>query len=85
MELLTTFETMLADPNVEVQEFATRAQEIKMYFEHGQITQEEYQELANDLLELKYVNKQMLSLDVQNKLQKYSNYLKTANFFIGLL
>jgi hypothetical protein len=76
---------MLADPNIEVQEFATRAQEIKMYWEHGQITQSEYQELVDDLLELKSVNKELLSLDVMKKLDTYAGYLKTANFFIGLL
>lgn len=85
MEFLTTFEEMLASPNVEVQEFATRAQEIKMYFEHNQITVGEYQELAEDLVELRTVNKEMLSLDVQLKLQKYADYLKTAKFFASML
>ena len=85
MELLTTFETMIADPNVSVQEFAQRAQEIKANFDAGNITQEEYTELANDILELKYVNKELLSLEVQKKLDTYAGYLKTTDFFIGLL
>lgn len=85
MEIITMFEEMIASPNIEIREFATRAQEIKMYFEHHLITQDEYQELVDDLLELKTVNKEMLDLDVQNKLQTYANYLKTAKFFASLI
>lgn len=85
MDILNTFETMLADPNIEVQEFAKRAQEIKDAFDKKEITEAEYQELVDDFLELKHLNSELLSLDVQKKLETYSNYLKTANFFIGLL
>lgn len=85
MDIINLFEEMIADPNIEVQEFAARAQEIKAYFEHNLISQEEYQELADDLLELRTINKEMLSLDVQKKLTDFANALKTLKFFLTIV
>jgi hypothetical protein len=85
MSILETFEMMLADPNIEVKEMAIRAQEIEMYYEHNQLSEDEYKELVEDLLQLKSINKQMLSLDVQKKLDTYSTYLKNIKFFTGLI
>jgi argininosuccinate lyase len=85
MSIIETFESFLQDPNIEVQELASRAQEIKMYREHGQITEEEYNELVEDLLELRSVNREMMSLDVQLKLNKLTNFLKNVKFFASII
>lgn len=85
MEIKELFNNMIADPNIEVQEFAKKTQEIKQYWIDKKISQEEYDELVNDLLELKSVNKQMLSLDVQKKLQEFTDILKNIKFFTSII
>lgn len=85
MDIKELFENMVSDPNIEVKEFAKRAQEIEILWQQDKITKDEYQELVTDLLELKYINKEMLSLDVQKKLDTFVTYLKNLKFFASLM
>jgi hypothetical protein len=79
------FNLMLVDPNIQVQEFAKRAQEIKGYWTSKQISKSEYDELIEDLYELKTVNKEMLSLDAQRKIKEFCDYLKNVGYFMAML
>lgn len=85
MDIKELFETMISDPNIEVKEFARRAQEIEILWQRDKISEAEYKELCADLLELKYINKEMLSLDVQKKLDTFVTYLKNLKFFASLM
>ena len=85
MDITQLFNEMISDPNIEVSTFALRAQEIKDLFDKQQISEDEYNELTEDFLELKHINKALLSLDVQKKLIDFAAILKEIKFFASLI
>lgn len=85
MDITQLFNEMISDENIEVSSFATRAQELKTYLNNNELSQAEYDELVNDFLELKSINKELLSLDVQKKLVDFANILKEIKFFASLI
>lgn len=85
MDITQLFNEMISDENIEVSSFATRAQELKTYLNNNQLSQAEYNELVDDFLELKSINKELLSLDVQKKLVDFANILKEIKFFASLI
>lgn len=85
MDITQLFNEMISDENIEVSSFATRAQELKTYLNNNQLSQAEYNELVDDFLELKSINKNLLSLDVQKKLVDFANILKEIKFFASLM
>jgi hypothetical protein len=84
-DIVELFNNMLADPMIEVQEFARRAQELKLQFSNKELSEDEYNELVEDLLNLEYINKEMLSLDVQKKLDTTITVLKNLKFFVTFI
>jgi hypothetical protein len=85
MDIIQLFNEMISDENIEVSSFAIRAQELKQYLDDNQLSQDEYNELVDDFLELKTINKNLLSLDVQKKLVDFANILKEIKFFASLM
>lgn len=85
MDIQQLFNEMISDPNIEISSFALRAQEIETLFKEEKISEDEYKELVDDFLELKSVNKELLSLDVQKKLVDFANVLKEIKFFASLI
>lgn len=74
----------LISPVQEVKDLAERAVRIQSMYENSQITEDEYKELANDLLELKEINEEMVGLEVIRELWLLVNLLKNIKFFASL-
>lgn len=74
----------LISPISEIKDLAERAIEIENMFNNGQISSGEYKELANDLLELKDVNKDMIDLELMRELWMFVDTLKNIKFFASL-
>jgi len=75
----------LMSPIPEVKDLAERAVKIETMFNNGEITQDEYQELATDLLELKYINQTMVNLEITRELWQIAEVLKNLKFFASLI
>lgn len=75
----------LMSPIPEVKDLAERALRIQHLYSENKISREEYEELAQDLLELKYVNKVMVSLELQRELWQVVEVLKNIKFFTTLI
>jgi hypothetical protein len=75
----------LMSPIPEIKDLAERAVNIQNLYSSNQITESEYTELANDLLELKHINKEMVDLEVTRELWQIINTLKNIKFFATLI
>ncbi len=80
--MFTTIDDLLHSNNQAVINTATIAQELKKNLANGSINQEEYEDLADDLLNLDRIDK--LASNIQDKadLKKAFDFLK---IFLGLL
>lgn len=74
----------LLSPIIEVKDLVERAVNIEGLYQHNEISFDEYQELANDLLELKHINSDMVSLEVTRELWMVVDSLKNIKFFASL-
>jgi hypothetical protein len=74
----------LMSPVPEIKDLAERAVRIKTAYEQNQLTESEYNELAQDLLELKHVNEEMVSLEVIKELWQVIDVLKNIKFFVTI-
>lgn len=75
----------LYSPVPEVKDLAERAVRLKQLYDNQEITKEEYEELANDLLELKHINQEMVDLEAIRELWQVVNVLKNLKFFATLI
>jgi len=74
----------LISPVSEIKDLAERAVKIETMFNNNEISQEEYKELADDLLELKHINSEMVDLEVMRELWLLVDTLKNIKFFASL-
>lgn len=75
----------LMSPIAEVNDIAARAQRIENLYNSKQITYSEYAELAEDLLELKHINKEMVDLEAIREMWQVVEVLKNVKFFASLM
>ena len=75
----------LMSPVAEVKDLAERAQRIETMYTNGEMSFEEYTELATDLLELKHINKEMVDLELIRELWQVITVLKNLKFFASLI
>lgn len=74
----------LMSPIAEVKDLAERAQKIEALYTAGELTKAEAAELAGDLLELKHINADMVSIEVQRELWQVVKFLQNLKFFTSL-
>lgn len=75
----------LYSPIPEVKDLAERAIRIKTLHDNKEISDDEYTELANDLLELKYINHEMTDLEAIREMWAVIAVLKNIKFFATLI
>ena len=75
----------LYSPVPEVKDLVERAVKLKALYDNKEISQSEYEELSNDLLELKYINKDMVDLEAIRELWAVVDVLKNLKFFASLI
>jgi hypothetical protein len=75
----------LYSPVPEVKDLAERAVKLKTLYDNKEISQSEYEELSNDLLELKYINTDMVDLEAIRELWQVVDVLKNLKFFASLI
>lgn len=75
----------LISPIPEIKDLAERAVNIQNLYSSNLISESEYTELANDLLELKHINSEMVDLEVTRELWQVVNFLKNLKFFATLV
>ena len=75
----------LMSPVPEIKDLAERAVKLKTAYENKELSESEYQELADDLLELKHINEEMVSLEVIRELWQVIDVLKNLKFFASLI
>ena len=74
----------LISPVAEVKDFAERAVRLKTAFTEGQLTQQEYMELTDDLLSLRHINEASVSIETQRELWNLVDLLKNIKFLASL-
>jgi hypothetical protein len=72
-------------PVPEIKDLAERAVRIEQQYKDGKLTFSEYAELANDLLELKTINTDMMGLELTRELWQVVTFLKNLKFFSSLV
>jgi hypothetical protein len=75
----------LISPIPEIKDLAERAVNLQNQYSSNLISESEYTELANDLLELKHINSEMVDLEVTRELWQVVNFLKNLKFFATLV
>jgi hypothetical protein len=75
----------LMSPIAEVNDIAARAQRIENMYNNREISYSEYAELAEDLLELRHINKEMVNLEAIREMWQVVTVLKNLKFFASLV
>ena len=75
----------LFSPIPEVKDLAERAVRVESMYNNGDLTLEEYKDLAEDILSLKVINEEMVDLEAQRELWQVVNVLKNLKFFASLV
>lgn len=75
----------LVSPIPEIKDLAEKAEKIETSYKNGEISFSEYTELANDVLELKNINTQMIDLEIQRELWRFVQILQQMKFFASLM
>jgi hypothetical protein len=79
---MMTITELLSDEEVPVAEAAQRAVQLKQRLDAGSITQDEYDELAQDIVNIESIKDSMDSVERQIKFQQALDIIK---MFLGLL
>lgn len=75
----------LYSPIPEVKDLAERAIRVKALYDNKELTDSEYKELVDDIMNLKFINQKMTDLEAIRELWVVVNVLKNIKFFATLI
>lgn len=75
----------LYSPIPEVKDLAERAIRVKALYDNKELTDSEYKELVDDIMNLKFINQEMTDLEAIRELWVVVNVLKNIKFFATLI
>lgn len=76
---------LLFSPIPEVQDLAGRAERYRVEYETGKISKTEYLDLLDDLISLKDINEEMISLEATRELWQIVSIIKNIKFATTLI